>query len=121
MPESPTLTDAIKLLMQHADPLNVIVVVILSYLIRPWIRRWSFFAADNDRLLILPVLLGVPLGFLVEYTTPTFALSVAIRRSLACGCGAAVGYRFVRLFFPSEPTPPPTPDPTAAHPLDRAA
>lgn len=117
MSDTPSISEVIKLLMQHADPLNVIVVVILSYLIRPWIRRWQFFAADNDRLLILPVLLGVPLGFLVEYTTPTFALSVAIRRALACGCGAAVGYRFVKLFFPADtPTPP---DQPASHPLER--
>ena len=94
------ILDAFKTVVQLGDPINIVLAMVLTRAVRPWLITWPAFAANQDRLLIVPVVIGVIIGIGVEATTKTFAISVAIRRSLACGCGAAVAYRFIRVFFP---------------------
>ena len=85
-----------------SDLINIAIVMILAYAIRPLVSGLPFFAVDRNRLrLILPVLIGIPLGFFVEYTRFPGFPSVAIRRAMAAGCGAATLLWLARVFFHS--------------------
>jgi hypothetical protein len=86
-----------------SDLVNLTIVLIVSYLIRPLVARTSFFAADRNRWPIVPMVLGLALGMLAEYArflaSGNFFPSVGIRRGLAAGCGAALVILLSRVFF----------------------
>lgn len=86
-----------------SDLVNLTIVLIVSYLIRPLVARPAPFAADPDRWVIVPIVLGLPMGMLAEYArflaSGNFFPSVGIRRGLAAGCGAVVVILVARVFF----------------------
>jgi hypothetical protein len=89
-------------LLRNADPLNAVFVAFLTYLIRPVFSRIPFFAIDRNRfLVIVPILLGMGLGYAIEGTSRGVQPWVVYRRGFAAGAGAVVLLWFARAFFQS--------------------
>lgn len=93
-------------LMAWSDIPLILLCVGISHVLRPFFdpdrlppTPWQDFFR-GDRIMALPFLVGIAIGFIAEATTPEFDMHMAIRRTLTTGCGAAAGFRAAKVFFP---------------------
>ena len=92
---------AIGYLVRNADPLNAVVVLVVFYLIRPLLNRIPFFSVDRNRMLVVPILFGMLLGYTAEFSSRGLQIWIVVRRGLAAGCTASAAIWFIRMFFHS--------------------
>lgn len=93
-------------LLKWADIPLILLCVIISVVLRPQFdpeqgayAKWQEMFR-GDKIMLLPLLIGLLIGTVVELTTDQFDLNMAIRRSLTTGCGAVAGYRGAKLWIP---------------------
>lgn len=80
-------------LLAVADPFTIGLVVFLSQLLRPIVEDIAWFKVDPDRIIFVPLVLGLIVGLLLEATTDTFNWQMALRRCIINSVGAAGTYK----------------------------
>jgi len=76
-------------LLKWADLPTIALVILASQLLRPVVEDLAWIKKDKDRIVFLPICLGMLIGVLVEVTTSEFDLYMAVRRILVDAFGAA--------------------------------
>jgi hypothetical protein len=91
---------ALGYLLRNADPLNAVVIALLTYLLKPVLTGIPFFAVDRNRLLVtVPLILGMLVGYAAEFSSRGLQPFLVFRRGLAAGAGAVALLWLVRVFF----------------------
>jgi hypothetical protein len=97
-----------KVIVDWADIPLAVLIILLTYILRPTFdpemgkyARWQE-VFRGDRIILLPLVLGgfhsLVFGLLGP---PPLDWAAILQRSMATGCGAAIGYRGAKIFFPT--------------------
>ena len=87
-----------------ADPFTIGLIVFLSQLLRPVIDKLPWFRNDSDRVIFLPLALGLIMGMVLEAGTSNFDWPMAMRRCIINSVGAAGTYKLGKVLMMGEKT-----------------
>ena len=91
---------AVGYLLWNADPLNAVVIALVTIMLKPALSTIPFFAKDRNRLLlIVPLILGLLAGYAAESSSRGLQPFLVYRRGIAAGAGAVALLWLARLFF----------------------
>jgi len=76
-------------LLEWADLPAIALVIAMSQLLKPIVKEFAWIKKDPARIIFLPIILGICIGILLETTSATFELNMAVRRVLVDAFGSA--------------------------------
>lgn len=84
-------------ILKWADPVTISIVMVATDALRPFVMRIGWVGEDEDRIIVVPLVLGLAVGVLIEFTTPEFSVPMALRRIIINALGAAGAYRAMKI------------------------